>query len=89
MKAKHFKKIRKKARHYEVVKSEGLFGGPFRGKPCIVLARNPVEAIRRARRRGWFTQCSFAGDYAPEMWAKFRVKFHGTSDHWRNFVYLN
>lgn len=97
MKAKYFKRIRASVNYYDVEDSPGLFGfdRPF-DKPfekdsffVTVLARNMSEAISRAKRRGHFLDKPFTSqDPTDKMWARYRVKLHNKSNHWRNIRYF-
>lgn len=88
MKAKHFKKLRKKLQWYDVQISRGLFGDfPWNWDSSIrVLAKNDEQACYRAQKRGYGLGLEI--DFDPrEDYAKWRVKLSSKSDHWKNIEF--
>ncbi|TDQ22763.1 hypothetical protein [Tenacibaculum caenipelagi] len=87
MKAKHFKKLRKQLKWYDVDTTYGLFGD-FKGDSWhTVLAKNPKQACYRLQKRGIGRNLT-VGSISKEMWARFRVKLTESSNHWRNISYF-
>lgn len=91
MKAKHFKKLRKKAKYYRVMHSEGLFGTfwtfELDTKGELVLARNGYEAVVRAKKRGYGLTYEVSSYRKNSQWATWVVKLENKSDHWKNLMY--
>lgn len=78
MKAKQFRRVRQQVQYFEVEKTSGMFGEFGRVKEgfhgVTVLARNDVEAIQRARKRGYGRKHDTSGHVCSESFAEFRVK---------------
>lgn len=88
MKAKHFKKLRKLCKWYDVETCRRIFGDfPNNWENSIrVLAKNPRQACDRAQRRGYSLNDRISGG-TTEKWAHWRVKLSGKSNHFRNVNY--
>lgn len=87
MKAKHFRKLRAKAKYYIVDTTWGLFGD-FRESSFvhIVLALNHRNACERAKKRGFGVELSI-GNETSEKWGKWKVRLQGKPDHFRHNKY--
>lgn len=97
MKAKYFRKLRKKASYYDVLRSSGLFGDFSSNRfsddvewkwAVTVLARTPSEAIRRAYKRG-VGRSSYNGTPTTKDWAKWAVKLSDKPNHFRHIMYFD
>lgn len=92
MKANKIKKIREKTVYYKVMCSAGLFGSfnmnSFDSHALTVLATDPINAIERAKRRGYGLNHSFNINGETEQWANWIVKLSGKSNHWKNLNYF-
>jgi len=90
MKAKHFKKLRTTLTWYDVKVTRGLFGefSNFNGGYITVLAKNEIQACKRAVKRGYGLEHAGRYSVTTENWGHFAVKKSAKSDHWRNITYL-
>jgi len=90
VRAKRFKKIREKAKLYDVQVTEGLFGqfSPFYIADYItVLAYSPRQACKRAVKKGYGTEHKNCYEETTKTFGHFAVKKHSKSDFWRNVTY--
>lgn len=90
MKARYFKKLRKKAQWFDVDTTNSLFG-KFRfnwNGSVRVLARNSREACIRAKRRGYGLTKVISDEKITENWARWRVKLSDKSDNFKNISYF-
>ena len=91
MKAKHFKKLRAKAKYYEVQDSTGLFGdfyGWGLNIPHIILAYDEHHACQRAHRKGIGLNHPISYGRTGDMHAHWKVKEQGKPDTHRFIKYF-
>ncbi len=89
MKARHFKTLRKTCQWYDVETAYGGFG-KFKfdwSKSMRVLAKTSKDACNRARRRGYGLN-DRVGFSTDEVWAHWRVKLTGKSNHFKNVTFF-
>lgn len=90
--------LRTQVKYYQVQETKGLFGDfSFRWYEAwyygyrpyiIVLATSPLNAVKRAQKRGYGKNRSIREFGDTSQWAKFRVKELQKSDHSRNVFYF-
>lgn len=92
MKARHIKSLRAKAKYYKVIRTQGLFGSFWLSKfdedAKIILATSPLEAVQRAKKRGYGLTLSYKKYGTTENWARWMVKEAHKNNHWRNLHYF-
>lgn len=94
MKAKHFKRLRKKLKSFLVQASFDLFGdfdgyNRFAIKRTVikVMALNPLNACERAVKRGYYDEYINHGGTTKE-WARWKVREEGKPDNHRYNFYF-
>lgn len=87
MKAKFYKKIRRKAKWFDVYLTTNLFGNFSESHKVQVLAYNHLSACERAQRRGFGADEKICFINSERL-ATWKVKRSDKSDDNKNFRYF-
>lgn len=90
LKANDIRKLRKELQWYDVDLTQSLFGSfNWDWNDAIkVRARTPLEAVIRARRKGYGSSMLFSREITVSMWAKYRTKLSSRPDKLKYVTYF-
>ena len=88
MPIKHLSRIKNKVKQYDVWYASPAFGCFGLSKPIALLAKDPLHAVYRARKRGVGTAALFGGHETAKEWATYKVRLHNKPDNFRHNKYF-